>query len=85
MRTTILKIEGKSLDAVLVAGGQGFKLYSLASLNAWGLKVGRKVLLIDEEHPKHQLVSKYSMLKYQPAPERSAIQADLIQYIREQA
>lgn len=76
MRTTELKIEGEKKEAILVAGGAGFKIYSASDLDGWVLVIGRKVLVVRESSPDFKTVSRYVNLKYQPTSELDVIKND---------
>jgi hypothetical protein len=66
MRSKELKIAGEKKEAVLVAGGSGFKVYAVADLNGWALALGRKISFIEDKTPEAQTVANYVNLKYQP-------------------
>lgn len=73
MRTTKLKIGLEKKEAVLVAGGPGFKIYSVSGFKGWVLVLGRKVVPVDEQSTEFKTVSQYVNLKYQPLAEQDII------------
>lgn len=73
MRTTELKIGTEKKEAVLVAGGPGFKVYSASGFDGWVLVLGRKVVPVEEQSAEFKTVSKYVNLKYQPMAEQDSI------------
>ena len=74
MRSKTLKIDGKPHEAVLVAGGPGFKLYE--SEGAWMLVTGKTVRVIRESDPDFAIVSMYAMLRYQDPSRQAAIKRE---------
>jgi hypothetical protein len=64
MRTTDIKIDGMKKAAVLVAGGPGFKIYTLVDYDGWVLALGRKISKIDDSSPFAQSVADYVNIKY---------------------
>lgn len=64
MRTTELKIEGQKKEAVLVAGGPGFKIYTVYDLDGWAVALGRKVSFVADNTPAAQAVADYVNIKY---------------------
>ncbi|MBV2168572.1 MAG: hypothetical protein KUL82_07685 [Bdellovibrio sp.] len=81
MRSKELKIAGEKKEAVLVAGGSGFKVYSVSGLNGWALALGRNISFIEEKTPAAQVVANYVNLKYQPINSQEAIKAEFNQLI----
>jgi len=73
MRTKQLKINKTNVEAVLVAGGNNFKIYTAQGIAGWVLVVGRKAIVVDETQPEYKTISQYTTLKYQPASQRDAI------------
>ncbi|MFN9068030.1 MAG: hypothetical protein ACK5V3_12435 [Bdellovibrionales bacterium] len=73
MRTTELKIGTEKKEAILVAGGPGFKIYSASGFDGWVLVLGRKVFPVTEESQDFKVISKYVNLKYQPINEQATI------------
>jgi len=64
MRTKILKINGKDVEAVLMAGGFGAKIYSAGEDIV--LVKGRKQTVIPDTDPKYKTIINYVNLKYMP-------------------
>lgn len=62
MRTKTLKINGKETEAILMAGGKGFKIYSFSE----GLIVdkGREKIILQENTPAYEVVIDYVNLRY---------------------
>ena len=73
MRTKDLKINNETKEAVLIAGGSGFKIYSVSGLDGWALALGRKISFIEDKTPEFQTVANYVNLKYQPANSQAVI------------
>ena len=81
MRSKELKIAGEKKEAVLVAGGSGFKVYAVSGLSGWALALGRKISFIEDKAPEAQTVANYVNLKYQPLNSQEAIKAKFNQLI----
>lgn len=81
MRSKELKIAGEKKEAVLVAGGSGFKVYAVSGLNGWALALGRNISFIEDKTPAAQVVANYVNLKYQPINTQEAIKAEFNQLI----
>lgn len=81
MRSKELKIAGEKKEAVLVAGGSGFKVYAVSGLNGWALALGRKISFIEDKTPAAQIVANYVNLKYQPINTQEAIKDEFNQLI----
>lgn len=81
MRTTELKINNEKKEAILVAGGSGFKVYTVSGLDGWALALGRKISFIEDKTPEASTVSKYVNLKYQPLNAQEAIKQEFTQLI----
>jgi|SRR6185312_5090773 len=73
MRTKTLKINGKPVEAVLLAGGNGFKIYSVA--DSLVVVKGREQLVFKDGEPDFKTVIQYVNLRYQPAGEHEKIKA----------
>lgn len=76
MRTKDLKIDGKIRQAVLLAGGSGFKIYSASDFNGWVVAKGRKIFPVSEQSPEFRTVSQYVNLRYQPLSEQERIKTN---------
>lgn len=81
MRSKELKIAGEKKEAVLVAGGSGFKIYAVSGLNGWALALGRKISFIEDKTPAAQIVANYVNLKYQPINAQEGIRDEFNQLI----
>lgn len=66
MRSTEIKIDGEKKEAILIAGGSGFKVYAVSGLDGWALALGRKISFIEDKTPEAQTVANYVNLRYQP-------------------
>lgn len=64
MRTAEIKIEGHKKEAVLVAGGPGFKIYTFSDLDGWAIALGRKVSFIADNTASAQTVADYVNIRY---------------------
>lgn len=64
MRTTEIKIEGQKKQAVLTAGGPGFKIYTVLDLDGWVIVLGRKISIIEDNTPAAQAVADYVNIRY---------------------
>ncbi len=80
MRTKSFKINGQSHDAVLMAGGSGFKIYSYAD----GLIIdkGRNKILIQENSPQFKTIMRYVNLKYQNLNEQPTIKEEFEAFLK---
>lgn len=74
MRTKQIKVNNQSIEALLVAGGKGFTIYTAKGINGWILSVQKNVLAFDEAHPHFETVAKYVTIKYQPIKKHNSIQ-----------
>lgn len=81
MRSKELKIAGEKKEAVLVAGGSGFKIYAVSGLNGWALALGRKISFIEDKTPAAQIVANYVNLNYQPINAQEGIKDEFNQLI----
>jgi len=64
MRSTEIKINGTKKEGVLVAGGPGFKVYTISELDGWALALGKKISFIEDSNPAAQTVADYVNLRY---------------------
>lgn len=64
MRTSEIRIEGQKKEAVLVAGGPGFKIYTVSDLDGWAVALGRKVSFIADNTASAQAVADYVNIRY---------------------
>jgi hypothetical protein len=81
MRTTELKINNEKKEAILVAGGSGFKVYTVSGLDGWALALGRKINFIEDKTPEAKTVANYVNLKYQPLNSQESIKQEFTQLI----
>lgn len=82
-RTKQVKIDDKVMDAVLMAGGPGFKIYSLAKDLL--LVVGNKQFVIKESDVAYKPIMRYVNLKYQPVIQKDAVKKEFDQIVKEKA
>jgi len=82
MRTKLLKIAGKQKDAILIAGGDGFKIYNVSGVSGWVLVTGRTVRVVAETGESFGIISKYVSLKYQPQDEQSVVLENFENFLR---
>jgi hypothetical protein len=81
MRTTEIKIGGEKREALLVAGGPGFKIYSTSGLDGWVLVIARKSFVIPEADAQFKIVARYVNLKYQPVNQQADIKDQFMNMI----
>lgn len=81
MRTTELKINNEKKEAILVAGGSGFKVYTVSGLDGWALALGRKISFIEDKSPEAKTVANYVNLRYQPINAQDSIKEEFTQLI----
>lgn len=81
MRTKELKINNEKKEAVLVAGGTGFKVYTVSGLDGWALALGRQISFIEDKTPEAQTVANYVNLRYQPINSQESIKEQFTQLI----
>lgn len=74
MRTKEIKIDGKTVEAVLMAGGYGAKIYSVA--DGIVLSIGRKNHVLKENTPEYKKVIDYVNIKYQDVSKHEQIKKD---------
>ncbi|RYZ93330.1 MAG: hypothetical protein EOP06_01325 [Proteobacteria bacterium] len=85
MRFTEIKIDSVPMQALLVAGGPGFKIYTVQGATYWLLVVGRKKHIVEPGTANFRLVSKYINLKYQPIATHDEIKKDFLALIANQS
>lgn len=73
MRTTELTINNEKKEAVLVAGGTGFKVYTVSGIDGWALACGRKINFIEDKTPEAKTIAQYVSLRYQPTESQESI------------
>lgn len=83
MRTKDIKIGNETKEAVLVAGGSGFKIYAVSGLDGWALALGRKISFIEDKTPEAQTVADYVNLRYQPANSQENIKQQFSKLIED--
>lgn len=76
VRSKELKINNETKEAILVAGGSGFKVYAVSGLGGWAVALGRKISFIEDKTPEFQTVANYVNLKYQPANSLESIKQE---------
>ncbi len=84
MKTKDLKINGKLVTSVLVAGGPGFKIYSTPKVEGWVVAAGRKLIVVEKETPDFKTLSRYLTLPYQPKAEQRAIKDQFQDFLKSQ-
>ena len=72
MRTKMLKVDGKEVESILMAGGFGAKIYS-AGENLVLVK-GRKQTVVPDTDPKYKPIMNYVNLRYMPLDQHKDIQ-----------
>lgn len=82
MRTTKLKINNEKKEAVLIAGGSGFKIYAVSGLDGWALALGRQISFIEDKTPEAKTVANYVNLRYQPVNSQESIKEQFTQLIK---
>jgi hypothetical protein len=82
MRTAEIKIEGQKKSGVLVAGGQGFKIYTVADLDGWVLSLGRRTSFVADNTPAAQIVADYVNLHYHSFDLQESIRNKFNAFIR---
>lgn len=65
MRTKQLKHDGQTIEAILVCGGPGFKVYFGSDSIGWLISIGRKVFNVSVDSRNFITVNRYINLKYQ--------------------
>jgi hypothetical protein len=76
MRTKNLKIEGKEVEAILIAGGPGFKIYSVSGISGWVIAKGNRNIVSSDP-----IVSKYVNLRYQPIQDQDSVKAEFTKLV----
>jgi hypothetical protein len=71
MRTKDLKIGDETRSGVLMAGGPGFKIYSVGT--SLVLELGNKIHEIKEPEVDYNTILQYVNLRYQPADRQEAV------------
>jgi allophanate hydrolase subunit 1 len=74
LRTKQIKVNNQSVEALLIAGGKGFTIYTAKGVNGWIVSIQRNILTFDENHPHFETVAKYVTIKYQPIKKHNSIQ-----------
>ncbi len=81
MRSTEIKIDGTKKQGVLVAGGPGFKVYTISDLDGWALALGRRISFIEDSNPAAQTVADYVNIRYHSIDLQEAIKVKFNQLI----
>lgn len=79
MRTKNIKVDGKEVEAVLMAGGPGYKIYSAG--DAVVVQANKKTMVFRDGDPKQKTVLMFVNLKYQSLDQRDAITSDFMNLI----
>ena len=82
MRTTEIKIGNQKKQGILVAGGPGFKVYTVSGFDGWVVKSGRQTRVVEEGSREFKVVSQYVNLRYQPASEQNQIKDEFNMFLR---
>lgn len=77
MRTKSLKLNGNTIEVILVCGGPGFKVYHAIGIPGYILKIGRNTVVSEEK-----IVARYVTLKYQPIVEQNSIIEEFDAFIK---
>lgn len=80
MRSKSIKIQGSEVDAVLLCGGKGFKVYSHENMLL--LSIGRKLLGLEENDLGYELTMNYVNLKYHNLDKQSEIKEKFQEFIK---
>lgn len=71
-RMKILKIDGREVDGVLLAGGYGAKVYSVD--DKFVIQKGKNNIVFDEKNKDYAKIMKFANYHYQPKEEQEKIQ-----------
>lgn len=80
MRTREIKINGEKKKCILVAGGQGFKIYTSVGIDGWILDLG-KIVIVEDSSQDAKTVSKYVSIKYQQESAQKEVKESFINLI----
>lgn len=81
MRTAQLRINGETKEGILIAGGPGFKVYSISGFEGWVVKIGRQVRLVEDGTPEFKVVSQYVNLRYQSTTKQEQIKNEFNDFL----
>ena len=80
MRSKIIRIGNQEIEAILMAGGNGFKIYGgNGKLILWH---NRKHEVIEESDPRFKIVMQYVNLKYQPLDKQEKVKEEFMKVIK---
>lgn len=82
MRTKQLKIGKEKKEAVLVAGGAGFKIYTAVGVDGWLIAKGRKVFVVEEDSQGYKTVGQYVNLRNQPVSIQEKIKEEFDDFVQ---
>jgi hypothetical protein len=82
MRSTQLRVGNGKVEAVLVAGGSGFKIYTAPAIEGWVISIKRRIIVVNEGSPEFKTVGRYVNLRFQPLPEQSAVKSEFDAFLR---
>ena len=74
-----MKINGKTIDALLIAYGPDYKLYS--NEGRYILQTGREKTVFVKEDPEYKIVSQFVVLKYQDISEQENIKNRFLELV----
>ncbi len=75
-----MKIDGKEVEAILMAGGQGFKIYGVNG-DSLVVVAGRNKLVVKEADPDFKIIMRYVNLRYQNIDQHDQIKKDFQQIV----
>jgi hypothetical protein len=73
MRTAELKLNGSQVTGVLLAGGPGFKIYHVITVDGFVLNVDQKLHTVLTASPEYAVVARYVNIRYMPSKEHFGI------------
>lgn len=82
MRTSLIKIDGAKREAVLLAGGTGFKIHAITGLNALIVSSKKQLKIVHETSPDFKTVLDYVNLKYQPTEKQASVKQDFELFLK---
>jgi hypothetical protein len=76
IRTKQMIVDGKEVEANLIAGGPSFKIYDVPGKSGYLIVKGSKKVMLDDKR-----VSKYVNLRYQPIQDQENIKKEFDQLV----
>lgn len=74
-----MKVDGKTIDALLIAGGPNFKIYGHEDKLI--LKIGRNTHVFNENTPEYEIINTYSTLKYHSISDQEKIKNRFLELV----